>query len=113
MASDPTARFGDLASLLPLTGLWRIDSDTVSGETSFAWSPGRRFLVRVFDLRRDGRWLDGIEFIGRPVGADGERGPDIESRAYFFRDGRTLDYAGAWRWPGGGYDFEAFKIDQP
>ena len=144
MSTDSADRYGDLASLLPLTGRWRIEGDVISGETSFAWSPGRRFLVQVFDLRRDGRWLDGIEFIGRATGADGERGRDITSRAYHFRDGRMLDYtwrledgeltiwlgsrgsdnlmtsrldadsrrfAGAWRWPGGGYAFEAVKID--
>jgi hypothetical protein len=146
MASDPSARFGDLASLLPLTGRWRIDSDVVSGETSFAWSPGRRFLVQVFDLKRDGRWLDGIEFIGRTTDVDGVRGAEITARTYFFRDGRVADsvwrledgeltvwqgergsdpvmnarfdadgrrYAGAWRWPGGGYDFEAHRIGEP
>ena len=95
MASDPTARFGDLASLLPLTGRWRIDSDIISGETSFAWSPGRKFLVQVFDFKRDGRWLDGIEFIGRTTDESGARGAEITSRAYFFRDGRTVD--SIWR----------------
>lgn len=146
MASDPSARFGDLACLLPLTGIWRVESEVISGQTSFAWSPGRRFLVQVFDFKRDGRWLDGIEFIGRQTGPDGARAAEITSRAHLFRDGRTLDYvwrledgeltvwrgergsdnrmtarfdadgrryAGAWRWPGGGYEFQAHKIDQP
>jgi hypothetical protein len=145
MASDPTARYGDLACLLPLTGRWRIDSDTISGETSFAWSPGRKFLVQVFDFKRGGRWLDGIEFIGRTTDESGARSAEITARAYFFRDGRTADsiwrledsaltiwrgergsdkvmsaqfdpdgrrYAGAWRWPGGGYDFEAHRIGE-
>jgi hypothetical protein len=138
---DPAARFGDLACLLPLTGIWRVESDVVSGQTSFAWSPGRRFLVQVFDYQQEGRWLDGIEFIGR---ARAEEGGEITSRAYRFRDGRMADYvwrleagelavverggeqrmsarfdadgrryAGTWRWPGGGYEFQAFKIEQP
>lgn len=95
MASDPAARFGDLACLLPLTGRWRIDSNVIFGETSFAWSPGRKFLVQVFDFKRDGRWLDGIEFIGRTTDADRKRGAEITARAYFFRDGRTAD--SVWR----------------
>lgn len=146
MTSDPASRFGDLACLIPLTGIWRVESDYLSGETSFAWSPGRKFLVQVFDFKRDGRWLDGIEFIGRQTEEAGLRSADITGRTFYFRDGKTTDsiwmledgaltiwqgergsetvmnarfdpdgrrYAGAWRWPGGGYDFQAHKIDQP
>lgn len=89
---DPASRFGALSCLLPLTGRWRVESDQVAGEASFAWSPGRRFLVQVFDFRRDGRWLDGIEFIGWSGGT-------ITSRAFHFRDGEIRDHV--WRLEGG------------
>jgi hypothetical protein len=134
---DPAARFGALAPLLPLTGIWRVESDVITGETSFAWSPGRKFLTQVFDFRRDGRWLDGMEVIHWT-------GDEIRSHAYFFRDGRVADsvwrfedsqlsvrrvgsetgltarldadgarLAGGWTSAAGQFDLQAFKVDQP
>lgn len=79
-----------LESLEPLVGDWDLGDDT-SGTVTYAWLPGKQFLVQHFDLVLQDHRVTGLEVIGhlRPYGQ--EATPEIWSRAYDDA-GNTLDY---------------------
>ncbi|GAA3578190.1 hypothetical protein GCM10022197_39470 [Microlunatus spumicola] len=86
-STDGTSR---LESLEPLVGDWDLGEDT-TGTVTYAWLPGKHFLVQHFDLVLHDHRVTGLEVIGhlRPYGQGPT--PEIWSRAYDDA-GNTLDY---------------------
>lgn len=88
--SSTTPGPSGLETLEPLVGDWVLGEDT-AGTVSYAWLPGRQFLVQHFDLVLHRHRVLGLEVIGhhRPFGE--EPTPEIWSRAYD-DSGNALDY---------------------
>jgi hypothetical protein len=121
----------ELRTLSPLIGIWSVSGSGLSGTVEYAWFENGAFLIQTVDLVHNGTVNRGIELIG--VDPDsrqlrshffgnsgeileytyeleddmltiwfGEPGSAAKFTGRFDAEGRVN--AGAWKWPGGGYE---------
>ena len=130
-ANTPEARRTALHSLDRLVGTWAVEGPGTTGTIRYSWFEDEAFLVQNIDMVADGAVTRGVEYIGwdpesqtlrsHYFGSSGEileytydltgdtltiwfGGTDSPARfeGRFDADGTTN--AGAWQWPGGGYE---------
>jgi hypothetical protein len=131
-----------LHSLEPLVGTWAIDGPGLSGTVRYEWmgTPGGGFLVQHVDIRNDAETTRGVEYIGLHAesgelrshffGENGEileyvyeltgdtltiwyGGVDSPARFVGTFDADGLRNTGAWQWPGGGYESNMTRLEEP
>lgn len=129
-----------LRSLEPLIGTWAIEGPGLGGTVRYEWMDGGGFLVQHIDLIHDGQVTVGVEYLGLDkesgllrshfFGAGGEileyvyelTGDtltiwfgDVGSPAKFVGrfDADGDRNAGAWVWPGGGYESAMRRLEEP
>jgi hypothetical protein len=133
----PAEPYAKLRSLDRLVGTWEVTGSLVEGSVRFEWMDGGWFLVQHVELRHGDRAIRGVEYIGFDedtrtlrshfmdncgsnftytweLAGDilriwfGEQGSDNSFTGTFAEDGAS--YAGAWRWPGGGYEATMSRV---
>ena len=120
-----------LKTLERLVGTWNVADQKISGQVTFEWMGGGGFLIQHVDLVHDGHQIKGIEYIGYHNESKSLRSYYFDSTGYILEyeweiSGDTLTIwggtkgsaakftgkfsvdgnsnAGAWEWPGGGYE---------
>ncbi|WP_067168549.1 hypothetical protein [Microtetraspora niveoalba] len=129
-----------LRTLEPLIGTWAIDGPGLSGTVRYAWTDGGGFLVQHVELVHDGEATRGVEYIGFHAESGrlrshyfGDNGElleyvyelagdtltiwygDVDSPARFVGrfDADGVRNTGAWQWPGGGYESNMTRVEEP
>ena len=74
-----------------LIGTWKLTGDA-TGQITFKWLEGGRFIMQEVDIEYGGRNIKGIEMIGCLQRVGEEPSKEVWSRFYSFLDGLTLDY---------------------
>jgi hypothetical protein len=126
-----------LRSLDRLIGTWQVTGPDLDGQVTFAWMAGGFFLMQQVQLNQGGQQTQGIEIIGYDPESNSLRSHYFDStgsileytwevsdttltiwfglagspafyRGQFSADGNTN--AGAWEWPGGGYDSTMTRV---
>ncbi|NUO56065.1 MAG: hypothetical protein HOV78_05340 [Hamadaea sp.] len=126
-----------LKTLDTLVGTWTISGPGHDGTVTYEWMPGGHFLIQHVHLIQDGHATHGVEYIGYDAdsgtlrshyfGSSGdllEYTYDITGREltiWFGQPGSPAYYrgtfdesgdsaAGAWTWPGGGYESTMTRV---
>ena len=126
-----------LRSLDRLLGTWQVTGPDLDGQVTFTWMPGGFFLMQQVDLQQNGQQTQGIEIIGYDSDSNSLKSRYFDSngsileytwevsdttltiwfgsadspafyRGQFSADGNTN--AGAWEWPGGGYESTMTRV---
>ncbi|MFI0421195.1 hypothetical protein [Spongiactinospora sp. 9N601] len=138
--STATTTANALHSLEPLVGTWIIDGPGLSGTARYEWMDGGGFLVQHVELVSDGEITRGVEYIGLHAESGelrshffGAKGEILEYIYEFTGDTLTIWYGGvgspakfvgtfdagrrrntgAWQWPGGGYESNMTRVEEP
>ncbi|WP_433367969.1 hypothetical protein [Streptosporangium sp. CA-115845] len=134
-----TATMNTLRSLEPLVGTWAIDGPGLSGTVRYEWMDGGGFLVQHVELVQDGEVNRGVEYIGFHAESGqlrshffSQNGEILEYVYELADDTLTIWYdgvdspakfvgafdadgvhnAGAWQWPGGGYESNMTRVEE-
>ncbi|GAA5083365.1 hypothetical protein HNP84_003602 [Thermocatellispora tengchongensis] len=129
-----------LNSLAPLVGTWAIDGPGLSGTVRYEWMDGGGFLVQHVELVHDGEATRGVEYIGLHAESGelrshffAQSGEILEYVYQLSGDTLTIWYGGvgspakfvgtfdadrvrntgAWHWPGGGYESNMTRVEEP
>ena len=126
-----------LRALDPLVGAWEMTGPGQSGTVTYEWLEGGHYLVQHVDMESHGERTRGVEYIGYHEDSGELRshyfgdGPILEYVYELTGDTLTIWYggkdspakftgtftpdrrhlAGAWEWPGGGYESASTRTD--
>jgi hypothetical protein len=133
----PAEPYPELHQLDRLVGKWEATGGFLEGFMTFEWMEGGFFFIQHVDAYARGRHIKGTEYIGFDEdtqtlrshymdvhGANftytweidgdkirtwfGEKDSDNHFEGQFSEDGDS--YAGAWQWPGGGYQATLTRV---
>jgi hypothetical protein len=133
------ARRKAIHTLDRLVGTWAVDGAGSSGTNSYEWYEGDAFLVQTIDMVGSDETTRGLEYIGWDpetktlrshfFAASGEileytydltgdtltiwfGGTDSPAKYVGTFDGSGNRVAGAWQWPGGGYESNMTRVER-